>query len=123
MEPSGKPISLGSAGRTSAGRPPPARAYDVIFHVSDLGSAPGEALAVSPAWMTARHYGPVSVLAIWEASCTEPLYLVTNMDDLDLAMQRYQKRAHIETFFSDQKSRGFQIHKTTSTIRPDWHAC
>jgi DDE family transposase len=31
---------------------------------------------------------------------------------LDLAVEMYKKRAHIETFFSDQKSRGFQIHKS-----------
>src|SRR5206468_9593418 len=42
----------------------------------------------------------------------EPIYLVTNMVDLDMAVQLYKKRAHIETFFSDQKSRGFQIHKS-----------
>ena len=34
------------------------------------------------------------------------------MSDLDAAVQLYKKRAHIETFFSDQKSRGFQIHKS-----------
>ncbi len=34
------------------------------------------------------------------------------MRDLDGAVQLYKKRAHIETFFSDQKSRGFNIHKS-----------
>ena len=70
------------------------------------------AVAVTPAPMTAEQYGPVSIVAIWEEAYQEPLYLVTNMVDLDMAVQLYKKRAHIETFFSDQKSRGFQIHKS-----------
>jgi hypothetical protein len=40
------------------------------------------------------------------------MYLVTNMVDLDAALAAYRKRAHIETFFSDQKSRGFQLHRS-----------
>ena len=72
----------------------------------------GELLAVRPAWMTAEQYGPVSILAIWEAAYDEPIYLVTNMLDLDAALAAYRKRATIETFFSDQKSRGFQLHKS-----------
>jgi len=54
----------------------------------------------------------VSVLALWEAVYEEPIYLVTNLTDLKAALGLYRKRAHIETFFSDQKSRGFHIHKS-----------
>jgi hypothetical protein len=87
-------------------------ACGVRFHVGDLGPAPGESLAVSPAWITAEQYGPVAVLAIWEHKEQQPLYLVTNLTDLDQAVRLYKKRAQIETFFSDQKSRGFNIHKS-----------
>ena len=87
-------------------------ACGVRFHVSDLGPPQGQLLAVTPAWMTAHQYGPVALLALWEQQYNEPLYLVTNLDDLDAAVQLYKKRAHIETFFSDQKSRGFNIHKS-----------
>ncbi len=69
-------------------------------------------LAVRPAWMTAAQYGPISILAIWEAAYEAPIYLVTNMADLDVALALYPKRAHIETLFSDQKSRGFHLHKS-----------
>jgi hypothetical protein len=82
------------------------------FHVADLGPARGEMVALTPAWMTAEQYGPVSILALWEQAYQEPIYLVTTIVDLDLAVQLYKKRAHIETFFSDVKSRGFQIHKS-----------
>lgn len=82
------------------------------FSVGALQPARGEALAVSPAWMTAAQYGPIALLAIWEQQYQEPLYLITNLSDLDAAVALYRKRAHIETFFSDQKSRGFHIHKS-----------
>jgi hypothetical protein len=84
----------------------------VQFHVSDLAPERGELLAVSPAWMTAEQYGPISILAVWEEQYQEPIYLVTNMSDLDAALLHYKVRPHIETFFSDQKSRGFYIHKS-----------
>jgi hypothetical protein len=34
------------------------------------------------------------------------------MADLEAAVALYRKRAHIETVFSDQKGRGFHIHKS-----------
>src|SRR5919202_4492227 len=86
--------------------------YGRTYHIGDLAPTRGELLAVQPAWMTAAQYGPVSMLAIWEAAYAEPLYLVTNMLDLDAALALSRKRAHIETFFSDQKSRGFHLHKS-----------
>ncbi len=86
--------------------------YGQQRHIGALAPTRGELLAVRPAWLTAAEYGPVRVLAIWEAAYAEPLYLVTNMSDLSAALAAYRKRAHIETFFSDQKSRGFHIHKS-----------
>ncbi len=87
-------------------------AHGIHLHVGALEPAQGEALAVTPAWMTTAAYGPISLLAVWEDAYEEPIYLVTNMADLGQALQLYRKRAHIETFFSDQKSRGFHIHKS-----------
>lgn len=87
-------------------------ACGVRFHVRDVGPPRGELLAVTPAWMTAEQYGPLTLLAIWEQQYKEPIYLITNLSDLDAAVQLYKKRAHIETFFSDQKSRGFHIDKS-----------
>jgi hypothetical protein len=87
-------------------------ACGVQFQVSDLEPARGQLLAVTPAWMTAKEYGPVSILAIWEMQYQHPIYLVSNISDLDQAVQMYKKRPHIETFFSDQKSRGLHIQKS-----------
>jgi len=86
--------------------------YGQTRPIGTMAPTPGELLAVRPAWLTAEQYGPVSILAIWETAYEEPLYLVTNMWDLDGALALYRKRAHIETFFSDQKSRGFHLHKS-----------
>lgn len=87
-------------------------AYGLQRHVGDLEPTRGEALAVTPAWMTTAGYGPISLLAVWEATYDAPIYLVTNMSDLAHAVALYRQRAHIETFFSDQKSRGFQIDRS-----------
>jgi hypothetical protein len=86
--------------------------YGQEHHIGDLAPTRGDRLAVRPAWMTAAQYGPVSILAIWEVQYDAPLYLVTTRPDLDAALALYRKRAHIETFFSDQKSRGFHLHQS-----------
>ena len=88
------------------------RIYGQQRTIGAMAPERGEVLAVRPAWMTAEQYGPVSILAVWEAAYEEPLYLVTNMVDLEAAAALYRKRAHVETFFSDQKSRGFHLHKS-----------
>jgi hypothetical protein len=61
---------------------------------------------------TADAFGPVTVIVWWGAGYDEPLYLVTNARSVLKACQWYRKRAHIETFFSDQKSRGFHLDKS-----------
>jgi hypothetical protein len=61
---------------------------------------------------TNKKYGPVTVV-VWRGEKNkEPLYLVTNMKSGKKACDYYSKRFRIETFFSDQKSRGFNIHKS-----------
>ena len=52
------------------------------------------------------------LLCCWATGYAEPLYLLSTMDTAEEACRYYQKRFRIETFFSDQKSRGFHIHKS-----------
>jgi hypothetical protein len=61
---------------------------------------------------TQEAYGPLLVIAWWEAKYQDPIYLVTNMELAEEACHWYAKRFRIETFFSDQKSRGFNLHKS-----------
>jgi hypothetical protein len=87
-------------------------AEDLRLQVGDLTPQRGEHRMVAPAWMTDARYGPITLLTVWDPAYDAPLYLVTNMDDGEAAMRMYRQRAHIETFFSDQKSRGFQLQRS-----------
>src|SRR3989454_10378021 len=52
------------------------------------------------------------VLSCWAKGYQEPLYFVSKMDAAEEACRYYQKRFCIETFVSDQKSRGFHHNKS-----------
>ncbi len=58
---------------------------------------------------TGQGFGPVLVIALWNPRYDSPLYLVSNLELLEEACFFYRKRFSIETFFSDQKSRGFYV--------------
>ena len=51
-------------------------------------------------------------LCCWAKGYKDPLYVVTNIASADEAYRLYAKRFRIETFFSDQKSRSFHLHKS-----------
>lgn len=48
----------------------------------------------------------------WSDRYEKPIYLISNLTSKYLTCRQYQRRYRIETFFSDQKSRGFHIHKS-----------
>jgi len=78
----------------------------------DLPLQAGECWSLADVSFTRKYYGPVLAIGWWRKGYQEPIYLVTNLDSADEACRWYQKRFHIETFFSDQKSRGFHLHKS-----------
>jgi hypothetical protein len=84
------------------------------FRLDTLGacSKPGTLIALQEVKFTRDAYGPVMVLSCWAKGYQDPLYLVSNMATAEDACRFYAKRFRIETFFSDQKSRGFHIHKS-----------
>src|SRR5216684_2792531 len=84
------------------------------FRLDTLGacSKPGTLVALSQVWFTRAKYGPIMLICCWAKGCKAPLYLVTNMASAEEACRLYAKRFRIETFFSDQKSRGFHLHKS-----------
>ncbi len=84
------------------------------FRLDAMGSCikAGTVVALSEVLFTGEDYGPVTVMCCWAKGYKEPLYLVTNMSSSREACRFYSKRFRIETFFSDQKSRGFNIHKS-----------
>jgi hypothetical protein len=84
------------------------------FRLDALGacSKPGTLIALKEVKFTRDAYGPVMLLCCWAKGYQEPLYLVSNMASAEEACRYYQKRFRIETFFSDQKNRGFNIQKS-----------
>jgi Transposase DDE domain len=84
------------------------------FRLDALGAGiqPGRLIELKEAYVTREAYGPIMVLCCWAKGYQEPLYLVSNLATAEEACRWYQKRFRSETFFSDQKSRGFHIHKS-----------
>jgi hypothetical protein len=82
------------------------------FSFSDLLLQPGDCIGIPSVAFTAQAYGPVTVIAWWKKGYKEPIFLVTNFELVDEACYWYTKRFQIETFFSDEKSRGFNLHKS-----------
>lgn len=54
----------------------------------------------------------MTTICWWAKGYKEPIYLVSNLKSGHQACRYYEKRCRIETFFSDQKSRGFHLHKS-----------
>jgi len=90
---------------------------DETFSVEELGACikPGRLIELKEVHVTREAYGPVLLLCCWAKGHAEPLYLVSNMSSAEEAIAYYTKRFRIETFFSDQKSRGFNIQKSHLT--------
>lgn len=82
------------------------------FALDEIHLQPGDCLSLPNVHVTQDKYGPVLVVAWWRRDSKEPIYLVSNMTLAEEACYWYGKRFRIETFFSDQKSRGFHLHKS-----------
>ena len=90
---------------------------DETFDVAELGTCikPGRLIERKAVAITREAYGPVMLLCCWAKGHAEPWYLVSNMSAAEEAIAYYQKRFRIETFFSDQKSRGSHLQKSHLT--------
>jgi Transposase DDE domain len=84
------------------------------FRCETVGACitPGPLVELRDVRVTAAAYGPIMLLCCWATGYKDPLYLLTNMASADEACRMYAKRFRIETFFSDQKRRGFHLHKS-----------
>ena len=85
---------------------------DDQFSLHEVDVRPGYCIGLYDVSFTHQAYGPVLAIAWWKVECPEPIYLVTNMALVAEACYWYKKRFRIETFFSDQKSRGFNMQKS-----------
>jgi hypothetical protein len=82
------------------------------YALADLEVEPGERLSLPAVTLRQHHYGPLHAIAWWQCGYQEPIYLLTNLELVAEACYWYRRRCKIETFFSDQKSRGFHLHKS-----------
>jgi len=83
------------------------------FAFNEVGPGPEEDCLSLPGMLfSAARYGPVHAVVWHRRGYQDPLYLLTNLELAREACAWYRKRARIETFFSDQKSRGFHLHKS-----------
>jgi hypothetical protein len=82
------------------------------YPLSKLAVQPGQLVSQNGVAFSKHEYGPVLVIAVWQKPQREPLYLVSNLTLAQEAVRWYKKRFRIETFFSDQKSRGFRLDKS-----------
>ena len=87
-------------------------AAERVFTVGDLPLARGEAVYMVDVRMTAKQYGPILLLAVWDAKHKEPIYLISSLTDPNDAFERYRLRFRIECMFANHKSRGFRIDKS-----------
>jgi hypothetical protein len=69
-------------------------------------------LSLPSASSTGTRYGPVHLILWYETRYEEPVYLVPSLELAEEAIHYYGLRFRIETLFSDQKSRGFHLHKS-----------
>lgn len=83
-----------------------------VFSFADLLLQPGDCLGIPNVLFTARAYGPVTAIGWWKKGYKEPIFLITNFELVDEACYWYAKRFRIETFFSDEKGRGFNLDKS-----------
>jgi hypothetical protein len=87
-------------------------AAERVFTVGDLPLSRGEAVCLADVRMTAKQYGPILLIGVWDAKQKEPIYLITSLADADDAIERYRLRFRIECMFANHKSRGFRIDKS-----------
>ncbi len=91
-------------------------AFDYQVPIGDVPLAPDQAWYCPDARFTRQEYGPLMIIGYWEAGEKEPIYLVSNLTSPEKALALYEKRALIETFFSDQKERGFHLQASHLSI-------
>ncbi len=84
----------------------------VWLRLADLYLEPGRVVGLPDVQVTGQAYGPVLAIGWWARGHAEPIYLVTNLELVAEACWWYRKRFRVETFFSDQKSRGFHLHRS-----------
>jgi len=83
-----------------------------IFRLRTVGTGQQEHFFLPDLKITQQRYGPVNLLIWHSKKHKEALYLLSNIDFAQQISGHYKKRFTIETLFSDQKTKGFQLHRS-----------
>jgi hypothetical protein len=79
------------------------------YSLSDFPLQRGDRYELEEVFYTQKGYGPLLLAAVWREEEDGPLCLISNLEFFDEVILWYKRRFQIETFFSDQKSRGFHL--------------
>lgn len=71
-----------------------------------------DTFTLTHAYFTQQGYGPVNLTVWHQGQYKEAIYLLSNLEYAPQVTRLYKKRFGIETFFSDQKSRGFHLQRS-----------
>lgn len=80
--------------------------------IRDYPLGRGKVFCLKNAGFTQTSIVTLNIISWWASRYEEPIFLVSNVENMYEACRYYRRRFRIETFFSDQKSRGFHIHKS-----------
>lgn len=80
--------------------------------IKEFTARKGRLRMISAVGFTKTSALPANLIVWWGAEYDNPIYLISNLPNGAYACWYYRRRFRIETFFSDQKSRGFHIHKS-----------
>lgn len=79
------------------------------FHFRYVCPERGGCLQIEAVSFTSQTSERMQAIAWWDRRFKEPIYLLTNLSVMQESCFFYKQRFRIETFFSDQKSRGFNF--------------
>ena len=82
------------------------------FSLSELCLKPGDMVEMAQVEFGIDCASIELVIAWWHKDYDKPIFLVSNMLCAEEACYFYRRRFRIETFFSDQKSRGFNLQRS-----------
>lgn len=85
------------------------------FSMGDIEETQNSQQGLRDVHITGKQFGSVTAIVWWEEPYEKPIYILSNCDSTNCiadVCDAYRRRYKIETIFSDQKSRGFHIHKS-----------
>ena len=97
-------------------------AADRVFTVGDLPLSRGEAVCLADVRMTAKQYGPILLIGVWDAKQKEPIYLITSLADADDAVERIACAFGLSACLRTIKVAGFGSIRAIWQPRSAWRA-